>query len=93
MTAVIKLLPRQRPLRAMRVMLGTTTKDDILGFCPRANVGHAGDDRKDIRWVAVPHNGDLWDRMGCDGDWIVEKAPGQFFIYSDTDLHREFVIA
>jgi hypothetical protein len=100
-TRVIDIVPRQRPLKAMRVLLGATTKTDILTFCPRANVGvstklDAGgflDNERDIRWVMVPHNGELWDRLNNDGDWIVEKAPGHFFIYSDTDLHREYVMA
>lgn len=100
-TDVINLVPRQRPVKAMRVILGITTKADITAFCPRANVGvrvyfHNGEmveKEKQITWVAVPHNGDLWDKMGNDGDWIVEKAPGHFFIYSDAALHAEFVIA
>lgn len=101
-SAVIKIAPRFRPLTAMRVLIGTTTRGEILVFCPRARVGvgssvgateEMDNTSTDIRWVQVPHNGNLWDVMTNDGDWIVQKAPGHFFILTDTDFHREYVIA
>jgi hypothetical protein len=77
-------------------MSGITTKSGIKEFCPRANVGvlvvEGVDQEKDIRWVTVPHNGDLWDSVLHDGDWIVEKSPGHWFVLSDVDFHREYVM-
>jgi hypothetical protein len=85
------------PTRAMRIVLGLTTKDEILAFCPRANVGVSAVDgvenQKDIRWVTVPHLHIKVDEMQNDGDWIVQKAPDQFYILSDEAFHREYVIA
>jgi len=98
---VVNIQPRTRPLTAMRVLLHVTTRPQIMAFCPRANVGVSTrlqdgvwvDDNLDIRWVAVPHNGDLWDRLENDGDWIVKVAEDNWIIVSDTDFHREYVIA
>lgn len=98
---VVNIQPRTRPLSAMRVLLHVTTRPQILAFCPRANVGVSTqlrngvwvDDNRDIRWVAVPHNGDLWDNLNNDGDWIVKVAEENWIIVSDTDFHREYVIA
>ena len=66
---------------------------EILKFCPKANVGYANNNIKDIRWVLVPHNGTLIDEMQHDGDWIIEVATGHWVIKSDTEFHREYVIA
>jgi hypothetical protein len=93
MSAVITVVPRTRPVTALRVLLGTTSKDEIQAFCPKANVGYAAGDPLDIRWVFVPHTGSLRDEMRNDGDWIVQRAPGQYFILTDTEFHREYVIA
>lgn len=93
MSAVVKVVPRRREVQAMRVLLGITTKDEILKFCPKANVGYANNNIKDIRWVLVPHNGTLIDEMQHDGDWIIEVATGHWVIKSDTEFHREYVIA
>jgi hypothetical protein len=97
---IVHAVPRQRPVTAMRVLLHVTTKPEILQFCPRANVGVRTylkdgvwvDDQRDIRWLMVPHNGDLWDRLENDGDWIVQVSPGHFVTMSDGDFHREYVM-
>lgn len=93
MTAVVNVVPRQRPLRAMRVLIGTTTRDEIHAFCPKANVGYANNDPTDLRWVIVPHNGGLRDEMSSDGDWIIEVAVGHWIIRSDAEFNRDYVIA
>lgn len=99
MSTVITVHPRTRPARAMRYLHGTTTKQEVKDFCPRANVGVGTqvvggeyvDNETDIRWLAVPHNGEIWDRVENDGDWIVEKSPGHFFVYSDKEFNEEFI--
>lgn len=99
MSTVIKAIPRGKEVTALRVLLGTTTRGEIKAFCPSANVGyvaHKGvdiDAETDIRWVVVPHNGSLTDELSNDGDWIVQRSPGHFFILTDTEFHREYVMA
>jgi hypothetical protein len=97
---VISAVPRQQPVTAMRVLMGITTKAEILRFCPRANVGVGVASATqndlystDIRWVLVPHNGEIWEALNSDGGWNVQKALGHFFIYTDTEFHREYVMA
>jgi hypothetical protein len=85
-------------MRAMRYLHGVTTKRAIKEFCPAANVGVGTqvirgeyvDNERDIRWITVPHNGSLWQQVENDGDWIVEKSPGHFFVYTDADFNEEF---
>lgn len=93
MSNVGRYYPRQRSVTAMRVLIGVTGKDEILAFCPGANIGTGETDQRDIRWVQVPHNGSLIDEVKNDGDWIVQVAPGHWVVKSDEDFNREFVMA
>ena len=80
----------------MRIILGTTTRSEILAFCPTANVGipwtadlKPGDE-KDIRWAAVPSPTGPASEMLTDGDWLVELPDGGFSFMDDASFHARY---
>lgn len=54
---------------ALRIVIGKTTKSDILFVCPTANVGAHENDETDLRWVVVDHLG--YHAEVRQGEWIV----------------------
>ncbi|QWS68187.1 hypothetical protein SEA_VANLEE_70 [Gordonia phage VanLee] len=56
---------------AVRVTLGVTTAEDILGVCPDANIGQVvGGPLTDLRWIVLPDGTEV-----RDGEWIVRFSP------------------
>lgn len=90
MTKVLTFKPRHQYVRAMRIILGETTRSQVLGLCPLANIGVLYVGRKpvetDIRWAHLPDGSEL----SRDGDWLVEIAPGKFSFIADTDFHNQY---
>lgn len=84
---------RARPTEvdALRIVLGVTTKADILALCPDANVGVPGhfDNHAttDLRWVVIFTSGGSVEAH--DGDWIV-SGPGGYEVLSDAQLRARF---
>ena len=83
-----------RPVRvqALQIVLGDTTRTEILALCPAANVGvlcaDGKDDEKDIRWVVVPGG-----EMTADGDWLVAFPDGTFDIIADDQFRAAYEIS
>ncbi|WP_237082193.1 hypothetical protein [Mycobacteroides abscessus] len=73
-------------VEAVQIVLGSTTKGDILGLCPLANIGvpvtardgaSAELSSTDLRWVQIPGvDGPLDAR---DRDWVV-KADDEYLV-------------
>ena len=76
---------------AVRVVLGTTTKADILALCPSANVGVGGctenPDSTDLRWAIVATS--TGPVPVLDGDWIVALFTG-FEVLPDARFRTRF---
>ena len=76
---------------AVRVVLGVTTKADILALCPSANVGVGGctdnPDSADLRWVIVATS--TGPVPALDGDWIVALSAG-FEVLSNARFRARF---
>ena len=91
MTDIRTYVPRQAKVRAMRIILGTTTQSEILEFCPTANVGTLYQDGKfqetDIRWLVLS---DGSAQMQEDGDWLLQLPSGRYDILSDTEFHLRY---
>lgn len=95
MTRVLDFRPRNAKVRAMRIIIGETTKSQILEFCPGANVGVPWradlTDSADIRWVLVSNGIDSKPaEMKQNGDWLVQLASGRYEMLSDTEFHTEY---
>lgn len=98
MTRVLDFRPRNARVRAMRIIIGETTRKQILDFAPQANVGvpmsFAVDenvDYTDIRWLVVS-NGLNHEpaEMRQNGDWLVQLASGRYEMLSDAEFHAEY---
>lgn len=65
-------------VEALEFRLGTTSKEDILQFCPTANVGTPWEgDQRDIRWLCIPTlEGEMFT---SDGDYIIKGVNGEFY--------------
>lgn len=94
MTRVLDFRPRNAKVRAMRIILGVTTRTQILEFCPSANVGCGAEggvaDEKDIRWVSINNGPGIPANMDEDGDWLVLHSSGRYEFLSDTEFHAEY---
>lgn len=84
----------------MRIIVGETTKPQILEFCPGANVGIpwradlSEADYADIRWVLVSNGIDNEPaEMKQNGDWLVQFASGRYEMLSDAEFHAEYEAA
>lgn len=98
MTKVLTFKPRQQEVRAMRIILGETTRTQILQFCPAADVGvlykDGVDHETDIRWAYVPYLGDhRVHEMSEDGEWLVKQSDGSFEFLSDAEFHARYEAA
>lgn len=86
-----RFMARELEADALRVVVGTTTKADILALCPTANVGIGGavDDptSTDLRWVLVTTS--TGPVPVLDGDWIVAVAGG-FDVLPNARFHARF---
>jgi len=76
---------------ALQVIVGATSKADILSLCAQANVGVPGiaDNHAstDLRWVVIPTpSGPVELR---DGDWIV-RAAGRYLVMPTNELWTWF---
>ena len=80
---------RAARVRALRVILGTTTRSDIRELV-NANVGIANDDEKDIRWVILFNAPEGLQELRNDGDWIVEPPDGPAYIITDQQFNERF---
>lgn len=70
---------RKKPveIEAKQFILGTTTKSEMLEFCPEANIGAHIDNEKDVRWFVI-HTLE-GDHNVTDGDWIIKGVKGEFY--------------
>ena len=89
--AVGRFRARAVDVDALHVVLGVTTKADILALCPSANVGVGGCtddlDSTDLRWVIVATS--TGPVPVLDGDWIVALSPG-FEVLSNARFRERF---
>lgn len=95
MTRVLDFRPRNARVRAMRIIIGETTKPQILDFAPEANVGvsvrNGIDKETDIRWVVVSNGLDSEPaEMQENGDWLVRLGSGRYEFRSDAEFHAEY---
>lgn len=92
MTRVLDFRPRNAKVRAMRIILGVTTRPQIVEFCPTANVGIPDGDKeeKDIRWVSINNGPGIPANMDEDGDWLVRLGSGRYEFRSDVEFHAEY---
>jgi hypothetical protein len=76
---------RQKPveIQAVQFIAGTSTKTEMLKFCPTANIGVPENDETDIRWFVIP--GTIVDLDVIDRDWIIKRANGRFSV-QDPEL-------
>jgi hypothetical protein len=97
MTEVRKLRTKPRRVEALQIRLGETTRNEILEFCPRANVGvgsrHTSQgpvrDEADLRWIQVATG--PWGRFEdvADGEWIIWD--GEYhYVHDDAEIARLF---
>lgn len=84
---------RLKPLevQALQVLVGRTSKREILAFCAGANVGvpydpETGEDSTDLRWVVLPGGVGSADGHVCDTEWIVRLPDGSLRIVADEDF-------
>lgn len=100
MTKVLTFKPRDAEVRAMRIIIGETTRSQIEEFCPTANIGCRWNpdldmqDEKDIRWV-VASNGINNEpaEMQENGDWLVQLGSGQYEMLPDAEFHAKYEAA
>jgi hypothetical protein len=89
---------RPEKVRAMQFHQGVTTKSQIRAFCPHANIGIRYDRNQqpvedDVRWVYVaPVAGEDVGRreVQFDGDWLVQRTDGLFFVLEDQEFNRRY---
>lgn len=85
---------RNPKVRAMRIILGETTRTQILEFCPHADVGvryrDGVADEKDIRWLYVTDDEGDTEELSADGEWLIQLPTGRFEFLSDTELHLQY---
>lgn len=91
---------RELAVDALQIVIGTTTRREILEFCPDANVGVALTDDEafdmgstDIYWISLPftqsrYSGNI--RNIVDGDWILKDADGLYFVAGPAELELDF---
>ncbi|AYN58118.1 hypothetical protein PBI_JUDY_48 [Arthrobacter phage Judy] len=92
---------RPAQVQAMRIILGATTRGQIRGFCPNANVGvklervdsELREDETDIRWVLVDNGKGRVSEMRHDGDWLVRESDESFVIMPDQEFSERYVRA
>jgi hypothetical protein len=92
MSSIGKYRTRAADVEALRIILGTTTKDEIQAFVPGANVGYAGNDPKDIRWVCLFSAPEGQRDVQNDGDWIVSPPDGPAFVLTDKQFNERYVM-
>lgn len=70
---------RKKPveIEAKQFILGTTTKSEMLEFCPKANIGAPEGDDLDIRWFVI-HTLE-GDHEVSDGDFVIKGVKGEFY--------------
>lgn len=92
MTEIRKYNTRAAQVSAMRILIGTTSRPEIIAFAPEANVGVLSTDmtQTDIRWVQVPGEGNSQE-MRNDGDWLVKTERGYYLILSDREFNERYV--
>lgn len=97
MTRVLDFRPRNTKVRAMRIILGVTTRSQVEEFCPTASIGCRWnpdldmEDEKDIRWVVASNGLDSEPaEMEQDGDWLVRLGSGRYEFRSDVEFHAEY---
>lgn len=74
---------------AIRIVLGRTTKSDILSVCPTANVGAAEGDDTDLRWIIVDHLD--YYAEAHEGEWIIRydvDGTSAYWVTSDAVFSR-----
>lgn len=79
---------RKKPvvIEAVQFVLGTSTKTEMLAFCPTANIGAPDNNDTDIRWFEIPTlEGDMYV---SDGDWVIRGVAGEFYPCRD-DIFRQ----
>lgn len=81
---------RSADVEAMRFILGVTTRSELKGFVPGANVGFAPNDETDIRWVCLFSAPEGQRDIENDGDWIVNPPDGPAFILTDKQFHERY---
>lgn len=94
MSRVLDFRIRNPKVRAMRIILGETTRTQIHEFCPHADIGvryqNGTADEKDIRWVYVAdQEGDV-EELSADGEWLVQLPTGRFEFLPDAKLHLRY---
>ena len=70
---------RKKPVvvDAKQFRLGVTGKQEMLAFCPDANIGAPADSDLDIRWFSIST---LEGAMEIsDGDYVVRGIAGEFY--------------
>ncbi|WP_043654583.1 hypothetical protein [Nocardia thailandica] len=79
-----KYQTRPATVEAIHFRLGTSTKADLLAFCPDANIGAPNEDDTDIRWFIIggPGGGEVQPN-----NWILRTPNGT------TTVLREDVFA
>lgn len=81
---------RPATVEAIQFRLGTSTKAEMLAFCPEANIGvpwldDDNDDTTDIRWFIVPCRGSGEVRPN---DWILRASDGVYTVLRDDHFNR-----
>lgn len=98
MSKVLDFKRRNSKVRAMRIIIGETTRAQILAFAPEANVGvtmkSGVPDDLDIRWVVVSNGLNREPaEMTSNGQWLVETPEGiveTFDFMDDDEFHRMY---
>lgn len=96
MSRVLDFRIRNHKVRAMRIIIGETTRTQIRTFAPEAHVGARMDDagvidEVDIRWVVVSNGLDSEPaEMQENGDWLVRHPSGRYEILPDAEFHARY---
>lgn len=97
---------RELAVDGIQIVLGRTTRREVLDFCPDANVGAPGTDEdpygyesSDLKWLTVPFVQSRYEAQHLtgdstqpmrDGDWLLKDADGKYFAVSDEQIKRDF---
>ena len=101
MSNVIKVRPKIVELDAMRFTLGTTTKREILDFCPDADIGVKVNgwlsedellDSTDLQWIIISGKGGEVAGYLRDGDWLLKGVTGRYFIREDDEYRQTYEV-
>ncbi len=83
--------PVNNKVKALQIVLGTTTKREILDFCPGANVGTPGAteeeslDSADLRWLYLSNGLE----EVYDSDYIVKDSDG-FYVRPAVEFEKTY---